>query len=48
MRTVLSFLSIEMLLLASASATEPGVFHKEHFPDNTVVSLSLVERLRPA
>ncbi len=43
MRTVLSILSIEMLLLASASATEPDVFHKEHFPDNTVVSLSLVE-----
>ncbi|KQW72757.1 hypothetical protein [Ensifer sp. Root127] len=43
MRTALSILAIEMLLLKPASATELGVFHKEHFPDNTVVSLSLVE-----
>ncbi|WP_026620610.1 hypothetical protein M728_002858 [Ensifer sp. WSM1721] len=42
MRTVLSALAMETLLLTSAAATEPMVFHRAHFPDHTVVSLSLV------
>lgn len=42
MRKVLSALAIETLLLTSAAATEPVVFHRAHFPDDTVVSLSLV------
>jgi len=42
MRNVLSVLAIETLLLTSAAATEPVVFHRAHFPDDTVVSLSLV------
>lgn len=42
MRTVLSAVAVETLLLTSAAATEPLVFHRAHFPDHTVVSLSLV------
>ncbi|WP_037385756.1 hypothetical protein [Sinorhizobium americanum] len=42
MRTVLSAVAIETLLLTSAAATEPLVFHRAHFPDHTVVSLSIV------
>lgn len=42
MRTVLSALAIETFLLTSAAATEPMVFHRAHFPDHTVVSLSLL------
>lgn len=42
MRTVLSVLVIEASLQTSAAATEPVVFHRAHFADDTVVSLSLV------
>ncbi|ASY66926.1 hypothetical protein SJ05684_b59440 (plasmid) [Sinorhizobium sojae CCBAU 05684] len=42
MRTVVSVLAIETLLLTSAAANEPVVFHRAHFPDLTVVSVSLV------
>jgi len=42
MRSVALFLAIEVLLVSSAAAAEPIVFHTAHFGDDTVVNLSLV------
>lgn len=43
MRIVISVLAVETLLLSSAAATEPVIFHTARFQDHTIVNLSLVE-----
>jgi hypothetical protein len=42
MRAVASFFVVQVMLLSSAAATEPVIFHTARFGDDTVVNLSLV------